>query len=218
MGVPRPFRTALRLLADLSDEDLRRLTETLASAQPFEAVGHLTDLVREKLPDADEPGVEALMPSLISLCGQTRAHDADQLAESVSKSPDLDLPDDIRPRLAERLKALLTLDSLTTTASAIELLVQNPRNYGSARVLTDIRPIFGRDITEPPKGSVIVELLQLETWSPDGDRDMVYVAMDESDLSELKNVVDRALDKTTTLRGVLDTQGVKLFQLDEKDR
>jgi hypothetical protein len=41
--------------------------------------------------------------------------------------------------------------------------------------------------------------------------------MDEADLRELRDDIERAIGKTATLRAMLDEQGVAYFQLDEKE-
>ncbi len=140
------------------------------------------------------------------------------LARSISLSPDLELDETETAALEQRLDELLQIEAVESTAHAIEILTQNPRNYGSARVLTDVRHVFSRDVREPPRGATIVEVLQLHTWSPNGTSDTTYVAMDEADLMELGAVVDRALKKTTTLRKAMQDQQLTYFQLDRDDK
>jgi hypothetical protein len=62
-----------------------------------------------------------------------------------------------------------------------------------------------------------VEVLQLQTWNRDGATETLYIAMDEADLIELRGVMDRALDKTATLREMLEEQELTCFELDERN-
>ncbi len=58
--------------------------------------------------------------------------------------------------------------------------------------------------------------LQVDTWDRDGNTDTLHVAMDEADLRTLRDVIDRALRKTATLRELLSQQKLTLFELDER--
>ena len=118
--------------------------------------------------------------------------------------------------LADRASALLETAAIGTTAIAVDLQTQHARNYQQARILTDIRPVFPDAIDEAPTGAVIVEVLQIQTWTRDGESETLVVALDEKDLTQLEQVVDRALKKTATLRRFLEKAELTYFQLEEE--
>ncbi len=93
------------------------------------------------------------------------------------------------------------------------MLAQHDRNFQSARIFTDLRPLFETDPEQAPSGAVIVEMLQLETWSGDGRTETVRVAMDRADLLELRGVIERAIKKTDSLRQLMEASGVANFEL-----
>lgn len=217
IGVPTAFRQALLVLEGLDEADAQRLLETVAAADRFQPVGTLRELVEQVLPEGQTAQAERLVPALLSLRGQLRGTPPERLAEALSGSADLDLGSDARKRLRDRVAALLGSAAITSTASAVELLTQHERNYQTARVFTDIRPIFERDVTDPPTGAVIVEMLQIQTWDREGQSETLYVALDESDLREIKEVVERALEKTDTLRSFLAEQSIAYFELDKRE-
>jgi len=215
VGVPPAFRAGLRLLARLPDQEAGELLGRLTDAPSFQTVTRLEAVVPDALRARDAPGADALVTCLLSIGGHPRAaEDVRTLARSISLAPELELGDNEAEVLERRLADLLVIPAIESTAHAIEVLTQNPRNYGSARVLTDVRHVFSRDVTEPPKGATIVEVLQLRTWSLDGSSDTTYVAMDETDLKELRSVIDRALRKTATLRQAMEDHELTYFQLD----
>jgi prophage DNA circulation protein len=219
VGIPRPFRVALQLLARLPDQEAAELVDLFGKERSFQTVSQLQALVPDTLSKADAAGAQALIPCLLSLGGHPRAaDDAAGLASSISLSPDLELENAETAALERRLNELLKLPAIESTARAIEILTQNPHNYESARVLTDVRHVFSRDVGEPPRGATIVEVLQLHTWSPDGVSDITYVAMDEADLLELRSVINRALEKTATLRKAMQDQQLSYFQLDRDEK
>lgn len=215
--MPTPFRRALLLLEQLDDEHASRLTEVFSAAETFQPLGRLRALAREVLPSEQTAMADRLIPALLSLGGQLRGTPPEQVAEAVAGSADLELAPDARERLRGRVLALLNSRAIATTASAVELLTQHERNYQTARVFTDIRPVFQERVTDPPTGAVIVEMLQIQTWDREGEGETLYVAMDESDLIELREVVNRALEKTATLRRFLTEQDMAYFELDKRE-
>lgn len=217
LGVPAPFRRALLLLEQLDDEHAARLNDAFSNAPAFQPLGRLRSLARDVLPREQTAMADRLIPALLSLGGQLRGTPPEQVAEAVAGSADLELGPKSRERLRERVLALLSTPAISSTASAVELLTQHERNYQTARVFTDIRPIFQQNVGDPPTGAVIVEMLQLQTWDREGEGETLYVAMDESDLLELREVVDRALKKTDTLRRFLAEQQMAYFELDKRE-
>ena len=68
-----------------------------------------------------------------------------------------------------------------------------------------------------PDGAVIVETLQIQTWSRVGDTQLVFISMDEADLRQLRSIVDRALEKTETLKRFIAEKGLSYFELEQED-
>jgi hypothetical protein len=60
-------------------------------------------------------------------------------------------------------------------------------------------------------------MLQLQTWDRDGDLETLFVALDERDLTQLADVVDRGLKTSAALRKFLEENGLTYFQLEEDD-
>jgi hypothetical protein len=105
---------------------------------------------------------------------------------------------------------------LSTTAVATDLQTQNPRNFQSAKIVTDIRPVFDDEVQARPRGAVIVETLQIQTWTREANIELIFVSMDEQDLTQLREIIDRALFKTKTLRTLLDEQSLPYFELEKE--
>lgn len=217
LGVPRPFDRSFLALEELDDSDAKALCEKLDAADSFQNLSALQALFRDAFPPDRGTDAQRLVSALLSARGQLRSSPPAQIAENLSESVDLDLSDDRRRRLRDRLLPLLASKALATTAGALELLTQHERNYQTARVVTDIRPVFADDVHDRPEGAVIVDTLQLQTWDRGGRAEMLAVAMDETDLRELREVIDRALAKTDTLREFLAEQDIACFQLDTRD-
>lgn len=213
LGVPRPYRAPLAELARFDEDVSTQLVEGLEALPPYAAVTDIQRALGEIV--GDEEGV--LAAALLSLRGLLRMSNPGEIGASLAKSSDLDLNSDEREALRERVAALLQTAAMSTTAVAVDLQTQHERNFQSARVFTDLRPVFPDEVDEGPTGAVVIEMLQLQTWNRSGDTETFFVALDEKDLLELQGVIDRALKKTAALRRFLDDKGLSYFQLEEEE-
>jgi len=85
-------------------------------------------------------------------------------------------------------------------AKASELLLQNERNFSSARGLTDLRPLFPDDIETGPVLFVIQHELQIKYKRKDMTvAEEFFVAMDERDIEKLLDVLNRMRRKSEVL-------------------
>ncbi len=112
---------------------------------------------------------------------------------------------------------MLSIESLATTASAVDVQTQHERPFHSARVFTDIRPVFGEDATVAPTGAVLSNVLKLEFFGESGRIQSRYFALDHADVKFLRDVLDRALDKTATLKAFLGATGLSHFEHERED-
>ena len=211
--VPRTFRPGLVTLRDLSGEDAARLIAAVRDLPAFLPLDRLAEEIKAALPPEPPEAEGEVVNSLISLRVQLRNRESlddllDQVVNSASIAP---AEPHAREAFRERLAALLSADGIATTASAADVLVQYERPFRSARIFTDIRPVFADDVAETPKGAVLVETLQIDYWTRDGGREVVTFGLDENDLGSLKQVVDRAIEKSATMRRFLEAVDVAVF-------
>jgi hypothetical protein len=105
--------------------------------------------------------------------------------------------------LKERISRLLSLDqSLGVSAKATQLLLRHKNPLLTARIFTDIRPVFTGEENPTPRAAVVVHTLELVTRT-DGSQFSHYVALDSTDLQTLKRIVDRAIRKEASLRTIM---------------
>lgn len=215
--VPAAYRKVLTGLARLEVAEATALIDSIAAVPPLARVMDIQDAAKSAVNTPEHEVIaDRLVGSLLSLLGRMRGHSVADLADALSRSSDLDLKPEERERLRDRVAKLAATDAISSTAVGVDLLTQHARNFSGARIFTDIRPLFEDDVDAEPTNAVIVETLQIEVWSRDGDRETLHVAMDETDLTELRGVVDRALKKTAAVKRMLDKQGIRTFDLDEE--
>jgi hypothetical protein len=215
-GIPPPYRESLTKLAGLPDADAERLIQEIGALAPFSPVSAIEEATSSVLGEGATPAERRLALPLLALRGQLRQMTTDAIAENLSESTDLDLDEAARSNLRSRAAAILEAQVFGTTGVATDLQTLHERNYQSARIVTDIRPVFQDDLAKAPDGAVIVETLQIQTWSRDGGAQLMFVSMDEADLRQLQSIVTRALDKTETLKAFIAEKGLSYFELEKE--
>jgi hypothetical protein len=101
--------------------------------------------------------------------------------------------------------SLLSLDVVRLVAAGIDLSYEHVNVFKTARVLTDIRPIFTNDATRI-EGAVVSHALHIQFQSLDGPHELA-IALDESDVEELLEICQRALTKTKTAQSLMRDVG-----------
>jgi hypothetical protein len=215
-GVPPAYREPLMVLAGLTDQDADELIAKIGELPAFSPVSAIQAATVAVLGEDAGPATTQLAFPLLALRGQLRNMQAKEVAERLSESSDLELEPPSRAQLRRRAEAILETEVLSTTAVAADLQTQNPRNFQSAKIVTDIRPVFDDEVKARPRGTVIVETLQIQTWTREGNVELIFVSMDEQDLTQLRGIIDRALFKTKTLRTLLDEQDLPYFELEKE--
>jgi hypothetical protein len=117
-------------------------------------------------------------------------------------------------RLRKFFIAALSLENVVgTAAKAGYVLTQHERIFVKARILTDVRPIFHSNVSEKPGSALIIHMLQMtqrDNQDPHKVEDL-YFALDSNDISSLKALLDRALQKEETLRALMTESGVAVL-------
>jgi len=137
---------------------------------------------------------------------------AAEVGELLGGSSSLKLTADQRTTLASRVATLLDLGAVRLLAKATDLLTEAANVYHAARIVTDVRPVYGATITETPVGAVIVHSLKVEHHT-DGEVKSFHVAIETSDLKKLHEVVVRALDKASALESWIHATGIQYLDV-----
>jgi hypothetical protein len=111
------------------------------------------------------------------------------------------------------LAALLACDdSLGLTAKTWSVRLEYPNVFCSDRILTDIRPVFGRDAAQPPLAAAIIHTLRITHHAAESHEDF-YVTLDAADLRKLRDQVDRAFEKESSLKAFVETTQIKYLEV-----
>ena len=207
-------RNALARLGQVDEAQAAKLVAVFDGLRAYLTVDALAREATQAAPSLED--VDDIVVTLLGLTTEIRHLPMEEIAQLLHDSLDADALGGAAvdvDRVVEVVARLTSTRALRTSANAHEVLAQHDRNFQSARIFTDLRPLFDTNPEQPPSGAVIVEMLQLETWSGDGRTETVRVAMDRTDLLELRAVIERAIKKTDSLRRLMEQSGVANFEL-----
>lgn len=220
LRIPERYHTGFVTLAGLSREAFRDLFSVLSQERPAVNYLELSSRVGEKIGAIPPDDVGSIIEALDALYG-IRANLALPIPEFVevvlramdeSGVEELRLSGEDRERLRERLAQLLDLDSLDATAKATDVLLEHEHTIHDARVMTDIRPVFGLDTDAPPTGAMVVHALKLSYHEAD-DLKELFVALDTRDLDRLIETLERAKSKARSLERVIEAAKVPYIDI-----
>lgn len=215
LRIPEPYVPGLTAVAALDSQVADELFAAVQTVPHLLTTSRLVEHVSDRVPALEnaEDVLDALL-SLTTLLPES-GDGISELARDVAESPDLDLDETTRAGLVRRLEGLLGVDSFVLAARASEIVTEFPKVFHDARILTDLRPVFGPDPTSGPQAALLVATLKLEYHPADGPVSAEFFALDYSDLLRLREIVDRAIAKHTSLRGVIDRMDLPYWEYRE---
>ncbi|WP_420625415.1 hypothetical protein [Candidatus Poriferisodalis sp.] len=158
---------------------------------------------------------QALLSMLLSTVARAEVGDFDlgELVDDMAASEALGLGDDDQQRLALRVKRLVDHRSTQILHKSLALMREHHSVFLDARIVTDIRPVFGGEVSEGLDAVVLTHSLKVD-YVQEGRRSSFHVALDQSDLQVMKSVVERAIDKAGSLRQTLESAGISNLTLE----
>jgi hypothetical protein len=104
----------------------------------------------------------------------------------------------------ERLARLLDIEALGVAAKGASLQSEHEHLFCSARVITDARPVYGKNVTDTPVAMIITHMLKFSYHEATGRLQEFYIGLGSGDIRELKDALTRAEEKTKSLRAAID--------------
>jgi hypothetical protein len=209
--IPEEYEAGYAKLITLDESVIEQFTEVLKAApmvlRPIDLASTVAEHLAGSIEDDDAYEIIEMLVSLYPVEDDFESNEqlAEEICEAVAESDSekLNLPEGDRERFKQRLIKLLDIDSVRVASKANVLLHEYERVVCNARVMTDIRPVFGVSPDAPPKAALIVHTLKINYHDAEGLKEF-YVAMDSDEMDQLMYVLDRADAKSKSLRAVLD--------------
>ncbi len=222
--IPDGQKAALKKLAVLPDDSFKRLCSALETAKPQMTMAGLARQITKALDPrvAEARDILGLVMSLETARLQRRVDVAGIVADLVEAATSSDVFPEEEAKagaienLQTRMSALLSAgDAIELTTRIADVYLSHAKLFRRARILSDIRPVFGVDSIDEPQVGAIVHNLAITTENATGtDADTPYIAMNIHDLRELKQVVERALLKDDVLRRTIASTGMTYVEDD----
>jgi hypothetical protein len=126
----------------------------------------------------------------------------DEIVNTVVLSTRQDFQPDGLTLLRNVFSEFLDVTPLRVSTKASSLLTDGERGFIRAKVITDIRPVFGERLSDPEiEAAFALHTLRITYHSKEGGE--FHVSMCTRDLIELKKVIDRAILKAEGLSKVM---------------
>lgn len=204
LSIPEEQQPALNRIRTMPEESLR------AFASAMERSPNTVPSVQGLSPDEAEMIQEAVMElyrvrEFFSMEPPAFVEDMAESLQELEGFPAAELP-----AFKERLTRLLTMDSVSIAAKAASLKLEYERRFCTARILTDARPIYGADPSQPPDAAMIMHVLRISYHDDTSDLREVFIAMDGDDVTTLRDLLDRAEKKAQSLQSVFAAANVKV--------
>lgn len=212
--IPDRYSLGFEKIKHLSVADTDALASALKNAPISGGLKGLISAVREHISILTADDAEAIVRSLYSLYvfrTDSEVPPTEVVSELISAmrgagKPSLALSEEDRVRFERNMNVLLSIDTMAVTTKVGEIKSDYLNTFYDARILSDIRPIFGKP-NESPVGAAITHTLKIE-YHREGDHKEFYVALDSEDLQRMKAVLERADAKATSLRLFLKSAGI----------
>lgn len=115
--------------------------------------------------------------------------------------------------LKGRLSLILGSRTLALKAKAAALVLNRGSILSTARILTDVRPVFALQSASSVEAFTIIHTLVLDVSEGESDRS-IHIAVDRSDLAALKKAIERAEKKDATISKWAGATGVVRIEVD----
>jgi hypothetical protein len=208
LTVPSVFKPALAKLAAIPAQSAAELISAVGSSQPVLNPKKMALQIGPATPSISGEDLEQILTALFSLSA----------VRVLNKVPITSFLDDVceslHPRkndvdsavLRSRLEQLLQSEPVVLAAKGSAIQREYPNVIVNARVLTDLRPVFG-DGPETLQSGIITHNLKL-TYLESNEMRESFFAMDDDDLTMLQKSIVRAQVKSKTLREFIVRSGL----------
>ena len=122
----------------------------------------------------------------------------------------LDYPVSEVPAFEKRLAKLLAINPLSVASKAQILKTEYERKFCTARILTDARPVYIDAPSSPPSAMMIMHNLRITFHDDTGEMREVYITVDDDDLVTLRQLVERAEEKSKSLQSIFAAANIRI--------
>ena len=189
----------------LDDDSLKGLMGGFSSFEVGETYESVITNVGSKLTSLTTEQIRKILSALVSIVNIFEEADRNidvftsnftKAFAIASKNADFDSINQFESNLTSLLSVY---DKIRITSKSQSLILENSNNFNEARIVSDVRFVFDKDLDDANKYAVLIHNLKIE-YTKNDDRRSFFVSMDFSDLIEMKKLIDRAIEKDKIIR------------------
>lgn len=209
--IPEEYKDGMATLLELEDAAIDDLVSALENAPLAMNYKTLSERTAPNISSIPREDVDDILEILVSLYVVRANADVPvpefitDICEAMDESDDvrLNIPAEKRYSFMQRLLRLFSVNALSVAAKARSVLINHEHALCSTRMFTDIRPVFGEHADASPLAAVLIHTLKIKYHHGNYLKEF-FVAMDTEDLTNLKQVIERAEKKAASLKSVID--------------
>ena len=215
--IPPSLRSALEALAKLTQESFDSYVAVVGDVSATMSQEHFIVALKNNANTSGEADQEPFIDAAFGLHAGYRAASvtAEEFSTDVAKSLSQSNKLADRDQFEARIRALLSVQSLTLASRARGLLLETERHATEFRIVSDIRPVFDKPGTTI-LGAIVMHSLRISYHEQKGSA-ALFVSLDSDDLKELSSVARRALEKEKMLNALVADRGLTLIQDNTED-
>lgn len=219
--IPEQFRPSFIRLGTLTDDQFVEIKAALSDAPFSVRVRSLSDALSAQVHSIAPTELHDILAAAASLLSVLERYEIspEELSKTIRgllMGYDPATSPEMGDAFADRLLILLRSSQLYLAAKAGGLLTDNNSSYLSARIISDMRPLFGLSADKEPEAALIVHSLHVHALSGSGDEEDIYVALDSRDLQDLISVLERAVKKEKLLASFMEHSKITALDLQDE--
>ncbi|MCY4661002.1 MAG: hypothetical protein OXF93_14480 [Acidobacteria bacterium] len=206
--IPKEERPSLALLARLADDQASELSAALNAASAELDGDDLVQYVINQTRTIEADDVKKILNAVRQVASAKEILEVptdvflNDVAEGMGKVEEQEhrLDASVQIQLRERLAKLTQSQAMEFHAKARSLQQDRENTYCRARIITDLRPVFGSDVRQSPKAVLVTHMLRI-TYHHGGHgrlRDL-FLTLRTEDLDRLSELIERARQKAGSL-------------------
>lgn len=218
LTIPEHYRDGLGAIRTLDDKSVQEIRDALEGVKKFSdvesvsstpndvAVNAITAVSATKTADT-----KRIAEAVAALYGVKSARDmstedfVEEVCDAMESLPSENqrLPHTERQAFREKLLIILGAELFGLVAKVYDLATEDERTFCQARILTDLRPVFGPKIQDGARAMIVMHHLKFAYHEGSKEHKNFYITLDADDLRTLKQLIERAESKAKALKSVV---------------
>lgn len=219
LKIPDPVVEGLAVIAALNDESYKELLTALHQVPLKIRPNRIFDDSNFKLATISEDDTRAIRDAVASLYVArinnkevSVSEFASDIIEALKRTKVEWATEESLKEIRERLVEVLSVETISLVAKAHDVIMEHAQTYSSARVISDIRPVFGKNTQEGAEAAVIVHMLNIGYFQS-GERREFVVALDTKDVKKLAETLRQAEETTKSLEAIVSSTKIPYVEV-----